>query len=607
MDRLLNLIAILGAVLAPAMPSRAADISVTAAVSSARVAIGDTLVYQITVDGAEDATSPDLSGLDGFSARYAGGAPNSSHSSFRINGQRQDFDVKRYVMQWQLSPTRKGKLTIPSVQVKVGAQTYSTSPVSISAFEPTESPDFKLKLEADKAIAYVGEPVKVRLTWLLGKKVQRVQFSGADGGQVFDIAPGPDPRPGGREDQRYPVLPFLGTQAVGRIGKGDMDGSEVTALTIDLIVTPRKAGQVEVGPYSAAFEAVVGQRQPSFFDAPWDDRNITEHNVVASNTLTFDVRDVPEAGKPASFSGLIGNYGVSAAAGATEANVGDPIPLTVTISGPEPMSSVHPPDLASLPGFDAFKLAPEGWQAGDKTKPGERTFTTTIRPRTDSITQIPPVELAFFDTAKGQYNTSASAALPLKVSPTREITSADAIGTRPATPPSPSVSPAKPIESLPEGIHANYEDGDVLVNQDVGLLLLIRTPAGLALVAGPPVLAVATMIATRRRLNTPAAGRRRALSQARGILRGADSHEQVSLALRSYLGGALGVEPAAITSSDCPALLRQAGSSLGDRSERLLGECERARFGPLPRPASEARAEATSLLADLSSELGRLS
>jgi hypothetical protein len=613
-NRLSLLVAVLVAALGFAQPALADDVSVVASLDSARVYVGDSFTFQITVEGAQGATPPDLSAIDGLTAQYQGAQDASSHSVSIINGRMQQHDSLRYIMQWKLTPTRKGKIEIPALGVTVGNKSYSTAPITVSAVEPAESPDFRLKIEAEKTTAYVGEPVKVRATWLLGKRVAgTVQFTGSDGGKVFDIAPGPDPRPGGREDQRYPVLTFLGNPAVAHLTTGDMDGTQVNTVTLDLIVTPRQPGEVQIGPFSVAFQEVTGQRSPSFFDAPWDNRTTTERRVVASNALTLDVKALPADGKPASFNGLIGSYAISASARDKEANVGDPIPLTVRITGPEPLDSVTPPDLSTVPGFENFKLAPEGWQADAKgTKPGQRAFTTTVRPRTDRVTEIPPVELSFFDTSTGKYSTARSEALPLKVAPTREVTSADAIGARAPTPSAaPAPAPGKPLEHGPGGgIGANYEDDGALVNQGVSVIDFAGRPLGALVLAGPPALCLAVSLARGRKGRTsPAARRARALGRARRALRRAASHEQVAAALRDYLGAALDLEPAALTSTDARSLLTAAGSTLGERAERLLGACECARFaGPAScPPLPELLPQARTLLDELHRDLEVLS
>ena len=55
---------------------------------------------------------------------------------------------RRYVMQFNLTPKRKGRLTIPAVPVKVKGQTFNTNAVVIGVDTPVETQDFKLRMSA---------------------------------------------------------------------------------------------------------------------------------------------------------------------------------------------------------------------------------------------------------------------------------------------------------------------------------------------------------------------------------------------------------------------------------------------------------------------------
>src|SRR6185503_19157397 len=130
------------------------EATVKAEVNATRVYVGDSLTLQVAVEGARSAVPPDLSKLDGFTAQYVGAQDASSQSVTIINGRMQRNDSLRFIMQWRLTPTRKGKLTIPALTVAAGGQNHATEPISIASVEPAESPDFRLALEADKTAAY---------------------------------------------------------------------------------------------------------------------------------------------------------------------------------------------------------------------------------------------------------------------------------------------------------------------------------------------------------------------------------------------------------------------------------------------------------------------
>ncbi len=584
------------------------EISATVAISSDSIQLGDSLLYQIAIDGVTEADPPTLPKSDLFTAEFLGGHDESSRSIMTINGRTTDTSVQRYVMQWKITPVKPGAMAVDAFTLDVGGKKLSVPRTVFAAVQGKDNPNFKLTLEAQKKAAYVGEPVRVRLELALGANARNAAFTGPDGGQDYDVVP-LDPRPvqaRSRQMQQggpYQIVSFLGGEAVFTQSEGTLDGRAVASFYVDLIITARKAGKVEVGPYRVAVDEVVGQRPPSFFDPMFSDRSRTRRSIVTSNAVTLDVKPLPTEGKPADFEGLIGEYSLSARAGNEEANVGDPVPLTVTINGPEPLDSIKAPDLALQPAFEsAFKPAPEGWEAVNGAMAGgERTFTTTIRPKSASVTEIPSIRLPYFDTKTGKYAVATSKPIPLKVRASKEITAADAMRPGGAGLPLPSAGPAT-LTNAPAGVGANTESLDALVNQRVSLLAFAGSAPGVAFFALPPLaLAGVAIAAGRKRSRDPVvAARRAALAGARRELRAASSAGEVLRAVRGAVGPFLGVDAIAVAASDARASALPA--KVGEMAGALLGELEAAAFDSMPIDVGAAKSRAGALI----NELGRL-
>jgi hypothetical protein len=383
----------------------------------------------------------------------------------------------------------------------------------------------------------------------------------------------------------------------------------VNVFVAELVITPRKSGKVTIGPYRVAFDEIVGQRARSFFDSPFDDLSQTRRAVVASNPLTLDVKVLPEEGRPADFNGLIGVYSVETTSPTTQANVGDPIPLSLTIRGPEPLTSLKAPTLESQPQFmSKFKAAPEGWETGggtdDSGTSGKRMFTTTIRPKSDDVTEIPEIRLPYFDTATGKYEVARSKPLSLKVRPSKEITLADAVrpGAVAAAPlPVASAAQAK-LTDAPAGLGANTETTDALINQRVSMLTMIQSPAGLVFVAVPPIaMACSGILAIRRRTRDPlVAARRAALNAAARELANAKSLGEVTSALRSALSPFVGITDSSVTSQDI-AQTHAKGlpeKTLNNATE-VLRQLECAVFDSQSLDLEAARSNARSVIQEL--------
>jgi hypothetical protein len=578
----------------------------TVALSHDSVVVGDSFIYQITVDGAQSAEAQ-FPSSDAYKAEFLGGRDESSHSIFTVNGRTTETNRLRYVMQWRVTPLKAGSGAIDGFPLKAGSQTMTIPRTEYRATDAEKNANFQLSLEAAKTDVYVGEPIHLRMVWSLGRDVKSAAFSGPDGGKDFDVRP-TDPRPAkarsnpGQGNDPYRIVPFLDGQFVLARTQVAREDGNVPAYSADLIITPRRAGKIEVGPYRVAFDEVVGQRQRSFFDAPWDDLSQTRRSVVASNAVTLNVNSLPQEGRPADFDGLIGEYSLDASIAAEEASVGDPVPLTLTIHGPEPLDAVKPPTLESQPEVSTrFKTAPEGWEPSTAAaQTGARTFTTTIRPTSDSVTQVPAIRLPYFDTKSGRYDVALSKPIPLRVRAAREVTLADAI--RPGALPGISLPPGSAPASLtdaPAGIGANTESLSALVNQQVSLLAMLRTPEGIAFVATPPLaLAFVALVAHRKRARDPKeAQRHRALLRARRGVQAAAAADQVSLALRAGLAPFLGAEACSITSGDVTASTLPARAATP--AAELLADLEGAEFDSRPIELAAAKARAMKALQEL--------
>lgn len=581
----------------------------TAALSRDSVDLGDSITFQVAIDGAQSAEQPDLPTSSAYQAEFLGGRDESSRSIFIVNGKKTESNKLRYVLQWRITPLKAGRHAIDSFTVKVGRATLTVPRTEFQASEPGDNPNFQLILEPEKTKVYVGEPLRVRMIWSLGRNVRSASFSGPDGGREFDVVP-LDPRSlrartsPNQNNDAFRLVPFLGGQIVITRTQFTREGRDLPAFSADLVITPRRAGKLDIGPYRVAFDEIVGQKSRSFFDSPFDDLSQTRRSVVASNIVTLDVKPLPEEGKPADFSGLIGVYSLDASATNSEANVGDPIPITLTIRGPEPLGDLKAPPLENQPAIaSGFKLSPEGWETApsDGAASGQRTFTTTIRPRSESVTEIPPVRLPYFDSKTGAYAIAQSKPIPLKVHASKEVTLADAM--RPGADGAPRIPPAAGPATLteaPGGIGANTESLTALVDQRVNLVAAMSSPIGAAFVVAPPAaLAFVAMLAHRRRTRDPgAAARAQAVRHAKRAASSARSSAELLAAVRLSLAPFLGVAADAVTSRDAAK-----GSLPGDSSRQaseLLRDLEAAAFDAREVELGHAKARAASLFQELS-------
>lgn len=302
----------------------------------------------------------------------------------------------------------------------------------------------------------------------------------------------------------------------------------------------------------------------------------------------------PVVGRPAQFSGGVGQFRVSMQAAPTELEAEEPLTLTVRVTGSGTLDQVRRPDLRQLPRF-ARQFHVEDLGERLLADGPAREFDYRLRPRSPDVGEIPSLPFVYFRPGvipdyKG-YQTTYAPAIPLTV--------------RPRTPvPPAAVQGAVPLPPPPEIVYA-LATGPAVLHPDPPpwsqetLLLL-----ALALLA-PPV-ACASWLALWRRL-APDADRRRHLrlsGAARQALRalrraapGRDPTRAASVVV-DYLRARYelhGNEPTAI---EVEAHLGRHGiaADLAGHAGALLRAADAARFAPEGAPVHDWTATATDLI-----------
>ncbi|MFW8601171.1 BatD family protein [Desulfobacterota bacterium M19] len=560
----------------------AADISVNAVVDQQHVSVGEGIMLQIQVDGNDSPGAPDLSALTDFKVESLGGQQNSSSSISFINGQLSKVSHEGYVFNYRLTPRKAGQLIIPALKLHIAGRDYFTTPIDILAMPPHELRDFKLRLRLEKNTCYVGEPVRLTVSWYIGRDVKGFNFNlpflrnDKLRVRVDSAASGPANKAG--------IINLTldgGLEVAARKGTGRLQGHDFTTLTFSLVLVPRQAGTIKLAQATVSAKTLAPQARSRSFSPFFNDnffgQSLYQSVVVPSNTLELIVKPLPAEGRPADFNGLVGNYSLLVMAVPRKVRVGDPITLTIQVAGPY-ADYVHLPSLrAQLPARD-FKVPVE-------MAPGEgqgplKTFTQTVRVRHPGVKSIPPLSLSFFNVKTGRYETIHSKPVPLQVSANRVVTAADAQGLGPV------IGSKQSLKQAGGGINYNYETPDVLVNEE-GTVVGIpgRVVVG-AIVGLPPLFYLLALLIMVLRHRLPALNSRRAARNAYQTLRkelreikspgDGRGYERLSKALTRYLRLKLDLKQALLTNADIREALYNQG--VGDeevkRMLEVLKKCE---------------------------------
>ena len=571
-------------------PAVSQTFSAEAAVEKLDVYVGESFVYQIQVEGTNTPDEPKLAGLSGFSVEELGGQQNSSQSVTIVNGRMNRTVRKGYVFSYRLTPQQAGALTIPAIPVTAAGKTVHTRQVTIRARAPSETEDFKLRVNLSEKQAYVGQPITMTVTWYIGENVTNFSFNvPVLNDERFDVVSlDPAVTPTRRND--YLRIALGNDQAIARKGTGDLGGRAYTTVRFQKVLIPKKAGNIAFPQATVTCQVSGGRgRRRSLLDDFFSDplssgRSATQTVTAPSNAISLAVRNLPAGGRPASFNGLVGRYSIEAQASPTEMNVGDPITLTLRIAGPTYLANVELPPLEQQTSLARDFRIPQD-RAPGVVESRAKVFTQTIRATHTGVTRIPPVQFSYFNPDSDSYETAETESIPITVKGTRIITARDAEGFATG-----GVIQTE-LETEEGGIGANYEGFDALDTQAHGFAAWLRSPLWTAFIALPPLayFALLTFVFRQRRQTDPALRKaQRAYRDLSETLRtlpealptGGEQDAALFDALRRYVGDRLGMPAGSLTFADVRKELenRAISGEVVDELKAVFERCEAGRY-----------------------------
>ncbi|MHC4873141.1 MAG: BatD family protein [Planctomycetota bacterium] len=565
------------------------DISLKIALEKNNVTVGEPFTMQIKVSGSQNPEKPDSSAIKDFSVKFIGGNANSSTSINVINGRMTKTVFEGYIFNYKLTALKEGVFTVPPVKVKVDGNIYATQPFNVRVSKPGKVTGFALQLKSSAESCYVGQPVVIDIVWHISRKVNDY---------IYSLPFLSDSRlsilPLNYDVNKYTRNELLKIEAgdysfIGLQRNSQYQGVESLAITFKMAVIPEKSGDIDFGQSTVVCDIIEGyeQRQRrSIFDDPFFGRNrraITKRLVVPADKFVLKVKDVPAAGKPANYNSHVGLFKLEASANPLEVNVGDPITLTFEISGSVLPGKTKPTLLHRQENLiKNFKVPQE--IADGKYENGKIIFTQTIRALSDSVAEIPPLELPYFDAETGKYKIAKSNALPIKVHATRVVTSSDAEGLS-----GPAVKRGRELESRQKGIGYNYYGKDLLQSDDFRINEINNYLWLLVVVFAGPILYFAVFLITwiSAKESSPELKRsRNAFTEFSVTIKGfinssnQPSSEAVHKAIASYFSAKLMI-PVADVFGDVEGLLKKkhVSEELLKKTADIYKQCEAAAFG----------------------------
>ena len=189
-----------------------------------------------------------------------------------------------------------------------------------------------------------------------------------------------------------------------------------TLVWRQLVLFPQQTGKIEIP--SVTFEGTVSQMIASAdpFDAFFNGGNYVKitKNIVTPK-LTINVKELP-AGKPANFSGGVGEFTLSSSINTQELKTNDAVTIKLVISGTGNMKLINTPEVGFPQDFEIYDPKVENkFNLTRNGLSGNKVIEYLAIPRHAGVYTIPPIEFSYFDLKSQSYKTLKTDAYTLNV------------------------------------------------------------------------------------------------------------------------------------------------------------------------------------------------
>ena len=391
-----------------------AETSISASLSESVTEVDHPVQLEVKVENARIARPPTVVAT-GLSINFAG---TSSRTQI-LNFQASSTTTFTYIV----TPTQEGDFEIPAIEVSAGGKVYRTSSLTLKvvhensrAGQPTDSEKpYFAELVVPKESAYVGEQIPIELRFYFN---QRMQYQPYPQGQ-YPLIDGE-----GFVTKKYLEPTEKQLESNGRIYHVVIYKTGLTGV---------KPGKLELQSATQSFliSSTFGQRNAPGFIDPME--NFQQQVVdVKTNGASIDIKPLPAAGRPATFSGTVGDFTLATSAQPTKARTGDPVTLKVEIKGLGNFDRVEQPALRNTDGWRTYQPSEETQALDDLGLSAIKTFNFPLIPA-KRVSSLPTVEFSYFDPNAEKYVT-------LKSSPINMEIEGDQLPEMAASPASPAIS-----------------------------------------------------------------------------------------------------------------------------------------------------------------------
>lgn len=188
-------------------------------------------------------------------------------------------------------------------------------------------------------------------------------------------------------------------------------------------LSPTKNGTLQIPPFKFKYtkrgEPKIVEEKKQMGGMSFHSQSIKQESIEAETqtpTVNITVKPLPAQGKPADFSGMVGDYKFSADFDRTNLKVGEALTLSISIKGDGTPGTVTDP---KLPDFSEFRSVPPENNISKKVT-GNKVITSKdikvfLYPKKKGTFEIPAINYSWFNPAKKKYETATAGPWTIEV------------------------------------------------------------------------------------------------------------------------------------------------------------------------------------------------
>lgn len=368
------------------------------------VAVGDQfrLSYTVNTQKVKNFRAPSIKGFDVLMG------PSRSYSMQSINGNTTETLTFTYILLAQ----KEGEYTIPgatitangdqmlsnSVKIKVLPADKTNSSQSGGGQSPSRSSssgtsisnnDLFITATASKTTAYEQEAI------LLTYKIYTVvDLRGFDNVKLPDFKGFHSQEVELPNDRRWGLEHYKGRNYHSTIYR-------------QFVLFPQQSGKltIDAARFDASIEKMDAIDDPfeAFFNGGAGSIQIKK--TLMTPKLTIDVKPLP-AGKPADFSGGVGEFNISSSINSTKVKTNDAITVKVVISGTGNLKLVGEPEVKFPEDFEVYDPKVDSkFRLTNAGLSGNKVIEYLAIPRNAGTYKIPAIKFSYFDIKSRSYKT----------------------------------------------------------------------------------------------------------------------------------------------------------------------------------------------------------